>query len=78
MPYPLPNIKYILNKISNFIYDTELDLIMGYYNISLTDTAKKVCTITTPFGRYEYIILPMGFYTAADIFQEITSALMED
>ena len=41
----------MLNKISNFSYATALDLIMGYYNISLTDAAKKVCTINTPFGN---------------------------
>ena len=44
----------MLNKIYNFSYDTALDLIIVYYNISLTDGTKKVCTITTPFGKYKY------------------------
>ena len=43
----------MINKLSNFTYATTLDLIMGYYNIFLTDTAKKVCMITTSFGKYE-------------------------
>ena len=37
-PYPLPHFKDMLNKLSNFTYDKALYLIMGYYNISLTDT----------------------------------------
>ena len=49
---------------------------MGYYNISLTDASKKVRTVTTPFGKYEYNRLLMGECIAPDIFQEQMSALM--
>ena len=42
----------MLNKLYNFTYATTLYLIMDYYNILLTDAAKKVWTITTPFGKY--------------------------
>ena len=68
----------MLNNISNFTYDKTLDLIMGYYNILLTDAANKVCKIITPFGSYKYNRLPMGVCTAPDIFQEQMSALMDD
>ena len=47
MPYPLPHIKYMIDKLYNFNYSMTLDLIMGYYNILLTDAANKLCTITT-------------------------------
>ena len=77
-PYPLTHIKDMINKISNFTYATTLYLIMGYYNISLTDAAKKVCTITTPFGKYECNHLPMGVCIGPDIFQEKMSSLMDD
>lgn len=51
----------MLLKVSNFTYATALDLVMGYNNIELSDYAKKLwCTITTPFGQYEYNRLPMG------------------
>ena len=68
----------MLNKLSNFNYVVTLDLIMGYYNISLTGGAKKVCTINAPFGNYEYNHIPMGVCIAPDIFQEQMSALMDD
>ena len=51
---------------------------MGYYNISLTDAAKKVCTITTPLVRYKYNCLPIGFFIVEDIFRDKIRALMED
>ena len=78
IPYPLPHIKDMLDKLSNFSFSTTLDLIMGNYNISFTDVAKKVCKITTPFGKYKYNRLPMGVCIAPDKFQYQMSALMED
>ena len=53
-PYPLPHIKDMLLKVSHFTYATALDLVMGYYNIKLSVDASKLCTIITPFGKYEY------------------------
>ena len=58
----------MLNNMYNFTYATTLDLIMSYYNILLTDAAKKLCTITTPLSKYEYNRLPMGVCTVTDIF----------
>ena len=52
---------------------------MSYYNILLlTDAEKKVYTITTPFRKYEYNHIPMGFFIATDIFHEQMGTLMYD
>ena len=77
-PYPLPHIKDMLLKVSHFSYATALDLVMGYYNITLSDDAKKICTITTPFGKYEYNRLPMGVSIAPDVFQDRICQLFEE
>ena len=34
--------------------------------------------ITTPFGKYEYNRVPMGFCITPDIFQEQKGSLMDD
>ena len=77
-PYTIPHIKYILNNMSNFTYATTFNLIMGYYNIWLTDVANKICTTTPPFRKYKYNHPQMGVWIAPYIFQERISALMED
>jgi hypothetical protein len=51
---------------------------MGYYHINLSLDAQKICTITTPFGKYRYKKLPMGISVATDIFQEKMSDLFHD
>ena len=49
---------------------------MGYYTVRLDPDSQKLCTIITPWGKYQYLRLPMGVNVSPDIFQEKTSDLM--
>src|SRR5688500_991679 len=49
---------------------------MGYYHIMLTPNASWLCTVVLPWGKYEYLRLPMGLCNSPDIFQEKMSELM--
>jgi hypothetical protein len=48
------------------IFDSALDLNMGYYHINLEADAQKLCTIEFPWhmGKYKYKHLPMGIKIA--------------
>ncbi len=50
---------------------------MGYYHIELSPNSKRLCTVVTPWGKYECQRLPMGLCNSPDIFQEKMSTLME-
>jgi len=50
---------------------------MGYYHITLTSHASQLCTIVFPWGKYQYLRLPMGIKNAPDIFHEAMSNLMQ-
>jgi hypothetical protein len=76
-PYPIPKIAQMLQDIDNFAYATSLDLNMGYYTIRLHPDYQKLCTIVTPFGKYQYLRLPMGISCSPYIFQEKMSDLMQ-
>jgi hypothetical protein len=78
IPYPIPKIAQMLQELEKFSYATSLDLNMGYYTIKLDLDAQKLCNIITPFGKYQYLRLPMGVYFSPDIFQEKMSDLMKD
>ena len=77
-PFPLPNIRDTLLELGGFQFGTSLDLNMGYYHIELHPDSRKYCTIVFPFGKYEYLRLPMGLCNSPDIFQEHMSDLMCD
>ena len=75
-PFPIPNIQDMLMKMEGFQFATSLDLNMGYYHIELTPNSSRLCTIVLPWGKYEYLWLPMGLCNSPDIFQEKMSELM--
>ena len=58
------------------MFATSLDLNMGYYNLSLMPNASQLCTDVLPWGKYEYLRLPMGLCNSPDIFQEKMNELM--
>ena len=76
-PYPIPKIQELLHKLQGFQHVTSLDLNMGYYHIRLTPHASSICTVILPWGKYEYLRLPMGLCNSPDIFQEKMNDLME-
>jgi hypothetical protein len=50
---------------------------MDYYSIRLHPVFQKLCTIVTPFGKYQYLRLPMGISCSPDILQEKMYDLMQ-
>jgi hypothetical protein len=67
----------MLQALEEFAYATSLDLNMGYYTIKLDSDAQKLCNIVTPFGKYQYLRIPMGMPCSRYIFQEKMSDLMQ-
>src|SRR5210317_124473 len=68
----------MLQKLEGFLFATSLDLNMGYYHIELTPNASRLCTIVLPWGKYEYLRLPIGLCNSPDIFQKNMSEFMAD
>ena len=74
-PFPIPKIQDLLLSLEGFKYATSLDLNMGFYHIELTPSSSALCTIVLPWGKYEYLKLPMGLCNSPDIFQEKVNEL---
>jgi hypothetical protein len=74
----MPKIPDIFKGLEKFRYATTIDLNMGYYSRPLSEESKKLCTISLPWGLYQYNMLPQGVNVTTDIFQERMGALFFD
>jgi hypothetical protein len=68
-PYPITRIQDMLLNLEGFKYATTLDLNMGYYHIKLSLDFKKLCTLSTLFGKYKMQKLLMGLCNSPKIFR---------
>ena len=78
--YPLPKIQDIFHRRRHFIYVTLLDVLMQFHTFLLDDESQQKCVIVTPFGKFKYNRLPMGFLNSPswaqaamdELFSELT------
>ena len=50
---------------------TKLDLLKGYWQISLTNHDKRLSAFVTPDGLYQYRLMPFGMKNAPATFQQM-------
>ena len=67
--YPMPCIDEVFEHIRPVTIISTLDLAKGYWQISLTPSSKEKTAFTTPFGLYEFHVMPFGLHSAPATFQ---------
>lgn len=76
--YPLPRIDDLIDEVGQAKYITKMDLLRGYYQIPLTPNAQLVSAFSTPFGLYEYKVMPFGMRNSPATFQRAMNYLLQD
>ena len=74
--YPLPRIDEILEMLGRARYISTIDLAKGYWQIPLEEKSKAVTAFTTPFGLYEFNVLPFGLHSAPATFQRLMNEVL--
>ncbi|CAF3360121.1 unnamed protein product [Rotaria sp. Silwood2] len=69
---PLPNMEDIIQKLEKrFSYFSKLDLKSGFYQIPINNGDKEKTAFVTPFGLYQFNLLPMGLRNSPPTFQNV-------
>ena len=74
--HPLPKIDDMFTALTGGKVFTKLDLAHAYQQIPLGDASKKLVTINTQKGLFEYTRLPFGVSAAPAIFQRTMEGIL--
>lgn len=66
--FQLPTLDEISSNLSGARYFSKCDAKNGFWMIKLTKQSSKLCTFSTPFGRYRFLRLPFGINCAPEVF----------
>ncbi len=74
--YPLPRIDDILEALAGARYFTTLDLMSGYWQVSLDPAAREKTAFVTHSGLSEFNVLPFGLCNAPATFQRLMQIVL--
>ena len=76
--FPLPIIEDLLAKIGRASWFSTLDLMSGYYQISVREEDQPKTAFVTPFGKYQFKVMPFGLTNAPSTFCRYMSTVLGD
>ena len=67
--YPMPLITDIMSKLHGMSYFSKIDLEKAFHQIPVSPSDIEKTAVITPFGLFEYLMMPFGLRNAAQTFQ---------
>jgi hypothetical protein len=59
----------LLEKVLKAKYFSKIDLVSGYWQVPVKSSDVSKTAFTTPYGNYEFKVMPFGLCGAASTFQ---------
>ena len=76
-PQPMPKFDDILNKLGKAKYLTKIDLMKGYWQITLAEQATPLSAFVTPFGQYHFQVMPFGMINLGASFVPLMKKILK-
>lgn len=67
--YPLPHMHDIASGLHGCTIFSKIDLVKAFHQVPLSDESIPKTAIITPFGLFEYVMMPFGLRNASQTFQ---------
>lgn len=75
--YPMPRVDDLIDQLGKAKYITTLDLTKGYWQVPVAKEARHKMAFSTPFGLYEFNIMPFGLQEAPATFQRLMDKVLQ-
>ena len=75
--HPLPKIDELYAKLNGAKFFSALDLTNGYYHIELGEASQAKTAFVTPFGKWEFNMMPFSLAQALTYFQALISEVLK-
>ena len=69
--YPMLRIDNLINHLGGARFITTLDLTQGYWQVPVFDVDCPKTAFTTPFGLFQFWVMPFGLQGAPGTFQRM-------
>jgi len=69
--HPLPRIEDMFDTLAGSCLFTTLDLASGYHQVEVDPKDREKTAFITPFGLYQYNVMPFGLCNAPATFQRL-------
>ncbi len=75
-PYPMPRVDELVERLGRANYLSTLDLCKGYWQVPLNPACKEFTAFRTPYGHFQFRVLPFGLHGAAATFQRMMDQVL--
>ena len=73
--YPIPNKRDLIKRLSQAVVFSKFDMKSGFWQIQISENDKYKTAFVTPFGHYEWNVMPFGLKNAPSEFQNIMNEI---
>ena len=67
--YPMPRIDELIDQLGKAQYLSTLELARGYWQVLVASESQAQTAFITPFGLYQFTVMPFGLSGASATFQ---------
>lgn len=75
--YPMPTLEDVTSRLVGARFFSTLDAASVFWQIRLSESSSKLCTMSTSYGRYRFLRMPFGIASAPEIYQAAMHHVLE-